>query len=391
MMVSLPGQDGLNRLHLRQGRLPDPQAERELAVSESFAAAHGLAPGAELALVMNGRRMAFTVTGTAISPEFIYALGPGEMMPDPARFGIGWIPRAALAAAWDLDGAFSSLVLDLAPGASEVRVIERLDALLARYGGTGAVGRKDQMSHAFLDAELRQLGAMAKVLPPIFLAVAAMLVHVTLSRLVTLEREQIGLLKAIGYGRRAIAWHYVEFVLLIALGGIALGFAAGAWLGAGMARLYAEFFSFPYLVFSRNPAVYGLAALVALAAAAGGAVLAARPEGEPAGRRREGRCLARSHRPGAGLGHAACPGRSRRAACRLSLDGRAAGPSRRRAGLRRRLVSLRRRRDDPPPPPPCLRAARSSGNLKSEPRGWPHPAIPGTGPCPAPAPTEPRC
>ncbi|WP_172331023.1 FtsX-like permease family protein [Mangrovicoccus sp. HB161399] len=275
MMVSLPGTGGLNLLHLRQGRLPDPQSDREVVLSEEFAAAHRLSPGAPLSLVMNGRRMEVTVTGTAISPEFIYALGPGEMMPDPARFGIAWMPRAPLAAAWDLDGAFSNLVLRLAPGASAERVIEALDPLLARYGGTGAIARRDQTSHAFLDAELTQLGAMARVLPPIFLAVAAMLVHITMSRLVALEREQIGLLKAIGYSRRAIAWHYLEFVLLIAVLGIALGFAAGAWLGAGMARLYAEFFSFPYLVFSRSPAIYGLAALVALAAATGGALQAA--------------------------------------------------------------------------------------------------------------------
>ncbi|WP_138466570.1 ABC transporter permease [Poseidonocella sp. HB161398] len=276
MLVSLPAAEGLNQLHLRRGRLPDPQSDRELALSESFAAAHQLGPGSVLAVVLDGRRLDFTVTGTALSPEYIYALGPGEMMPDPSRFGIAWLPRAPLAAAADMEGAFDSLVLKLAPGASETRVIAALDGLLARYGGTGAIGRADQMSHAFLDAELRQLGAMARVLPPIFLAVAAMLVNMTMSRLIALEREQIGLLKALGYSRRAIAGHYMEFVLAIALAGILMGFAAGAWLGAGMARLYAEFFSFPFLVFTRDPQIYALAALIALAAAAAGALRAVR-------------------------------------------------------------------------------------------------------------------
>ena len=52
----------------------------------------------------------------------------------------------------------------------------------------GASARKDQISHAFLDAEMKELSAMAKVLPPIFLLVAAMLVNMTLARLITLER-----------------------------------------------------------------------------------------------------------------------------------------------------------------------------------------------------------
>lgn len=276
-LVSLPeGAAGLNRLYLRQGRLPDPQSVREAAVSEGFALAHGLGPGDALPVLMHGQRRELLITGVALSPEFIYALGPGQMMPDPDRFGVVWLPRAGLEAAYDLEGAFSSLVLKLAPGASPQRVIESLDRLTARYGGAGATARKDQISHAFLDAELQQLSAMVKVLPPIFLLVAALLVNMTLSRLITLEREQIGLLKAVGYSSRAVAQHYVEFVLLIAVGGILIGFAAGAWLGVGLAGMYARFFAFPYLVFTRDPQLYALAALITLAAAVAGALYAVR-------------------------------------------------------------------------------------------------------------------
>lgn len=276
LFVSLPETGGLNRLYLRQGRLPDPLAAREIVVSDGFAAAHRLGPGDLLPVLMNGQRRDLTITGVALSPEFIYALGPGQMMPDPRRFGVVWAPRSALEAAYDLDGAFSNLVLKLAPGANPDRVIEALDRLTERYGGVGATGRADQISHAFLDAELQALWAMVRVLPPIFLLVAAMLVNMTLSRLITLEREQIGLLKAIGYSSRAVAQHYVEFVLLIAVVGIGIGFAAGAWLGSELAQIYARFFTFPYLVFTRDPQLYGLAAVITLAAAVAGALYAVR-------------------------------------------------------------------------------------------------------------------
>lgn len=278
LLVSLPQDpaNGLNRLHLRLGRLADAARPDEAVISEGFAQAHGLAPGDRFTVLMNGRRRDLEVTGIALSPEFIYALGPGDMMPDPRRFGIVWMPRPGLEAAFDLEGAFSNVVLKLAPGASEASVIAALDRITAPYGGAGATGRKDQISHAFLDAELQQMSAMVQVLPPIFLLVAAMLVNMTLSRLIALEREQIGLLKAIGYSGRAVALHYVEFVLWIAVLGIGLGFAAGAWLGAGLAQLYARFFSFPFLVFSRDPQIYAVAGLVTLASAVAGAVYAVR-------------------------------------------------------------------------------------------------------------------
>ncbi len=278
LLVSIPDfhEPVLNQIHLRSGRPPDPAGRDETVASEGFARAHRLTAGSSIRVLINGRKRDLKITGTALSPEFIYALGPGDLMPDERRFGVLWLPERMLAAAYDLDGAFSSLSLKLVPGTSQPQVIEQLDRLLLRYGGLGAFGRKDQISHAFLDAELQQLKAMSRVLPPIFLVVAAFLVNMTLSRLIALEREQIGLLKAMGYSSAAVARHYLGFVSLIAVAGIVIGIVAGSWLGMGMTTLYARFFSFPFLVFSRNPWIYLIAAAVTYGAAVIGALNAVR-------------------------------------------------------------------------------------------------------------------
>jgi putative ABC transport system permease protein len=278
MFVSIPDytEQKLNLLHLRSGRLPLQGDEHEVLVSEPFAKAHKFGIGAQFDAILNGRKRTLRVVGTALSPEFIYTLGPGDLMPDDRRFGIVWMREKALAAAFDLTGAFSSVNLKLTRSASEAEVIERLDALLTRYGGLGAHGRRDQTSHAFLDAELKQLQAMSRVLPPVFLLVAAFLVNMTLSRLILLEREQIGLLKALGYKSMTVGLHYLEFALAIACVGIVIGLVLGTWLGFGLTRLYAEFYRFPFLVFRIDPAVYVIAAGVTLAAAAVGALKAVR-------------------------------------------------------------------------------------------------------------------
>jgi putative ABC transport system permease protein len=127
------------------------------------------------------------------------------------------------------------------------------------------------MSDAFLDSELTQLRAMAQVIPPIFLFIAAFLVNMILSRLIALEREQIGLLKAVGYANTAIAWHYAKLTLVISLVGVTIGGIAGTRLGHGMASLYGEFYSFPFLVFSQEPDLYVISTLVTFAAALVGA------------------------------------------------------------------------------------------------------------------------
>lgn len=257
----------LNRIYLRQGRMPAPNSGDEVVVNEAFAEAHGFASGSRFSAILNGRKRELVIVGTALSPEFVFAVGPGDVMPDNRRFAIVWMPEKALAAAYNLKDAFSSVSVRLMPGASEREVIRQLDGLLERYGGAAAYGRKDQTSHAWLDHELDMLNNMSRTLPPIFMLVAAFLVNLTLSRLVALEREQVGLLKAVGYSNFSIAVHYLKFVILVAVIGIVFGSVLGALLGNFVTRLFSAFFQFPFLVFSYRPSTYVLAAILSLAAA----------------------------------------------------------------------------------------------------------------------------
>lgn len=274
MAMSIPdyGQAHLNRRYLRSGRYPEAGSTREVTVNESFALAHNFGIGSTFRAILNGNKRTLAIVGIALSPEFIYAVGPGDLIPDPRRFGILWMSEKALAAIFDLEGAFNSVSLKLLRNTNQAEVIKQLDDILERYGGTGAYGRKDQSSHAFLDAELQGLAAMSKVTPPIFLLVSAFLINMTLSRLIALERGQIGLLKAIGYRRITIGMHYIKLILLIAAAGIVIGSVAGTWLGHGLTVLYAEFFHFPFLIFRRSPDLYVIAAAISgTAAVAGGA------------------------------------------------------------------------------------------------------------------------
>ena len=277
-VMSLPdiGEPALNLLYMRLGRTPEPGRADEVVVNDTFAKAHGFAPGSRFSAILNGRKRELTIVGTALSPEFIYAVGPGDIMPDDRRFAVIWMSETALAGAYDLEGAFSSISVKLLRNASEREVMTRLDALLDRYGGRAAYGRKDQTSHAWIDHELDMLSNMSRTLTPIFLLVSAFLMNLTLSRLVALEREQIGVMKALGYRNGAIVLHYLKFAIVIAAVGVAIGSAAGTWLGAHVTRLFGDYFHFPFLVFAKSPDLYVIAAVLSFAAAAIGALRALR-------------------------------------------------------------------------------------------------------------------
>lgn len=273
-IVSLPdvGEPLLNKPYIRKGRLVEPYRDNEVLVSEAFAEAHRLSPGDTFGAVINGRWKTLVVVGTALSPEFILQSRPGAISPDYRRYAILWMGRDALGTAYDMKGAFNDVVLSLSRGAKTEDVILRLDALLDRYGGLGAYGRKDQTSHRFLSEEFKQLQRSAEIFPTIFIAVSAFLLNVVVSRTVGIQRDQIAILKAFGYDNGAVGVHYAKMVMLIVLLGISGGLAAGIRLGKGLGKVYMEFYRFPYLVFSLRPSVALAAASITVAATLAGTI-----------------------------------------------------------------------------------------------------------------------
>jgi putative ABC transport system permease protein len=187
-----------------------------------------------------------------------------------------WMGREALAAAYDMGGAFNDVALTLAPGADEKTVMDRLDQILGAYGGVGVNSRTEQPSHFYITEEFRQLRAMATMLPVIFLAVAAFLLNIVVTRLIGTQREQIAVLKAFGYSNGAVGWHYIKLVFVVAVIGAAVGVVAGMWMGRGMGNLYLAFYRFPYLEYALDPSVVSSAVALTVGATFAGVIRAVR-------------------------------------------------------------------------------------------------------------------
>ncbi|MCB1279247.1 ABC transporter permease [Prosthecobacter sp.] len=270
-IVSLPddGEPKLNQIFLRRGRLPDVGAQREAVVSEAFALAHGLHIGDRITAVMNGRRDHLDVCGIGMSPEVVFEASPGQTLPDNRHYGVFWMRYGPVATAFDLDGAFNSVCMDLSPGAIPKEVIEEVDSLLAPYGASGAYALKDHFSSKRLDDELRIVRALSVAYPIVFLCVAAFMVNSVTTRLVRLQREQIAQLKALGYTSWQVGRHYLSYALVIVAVGGAIGMAVSWRLGSIMLGVYTLLFHFPELHFQ----VDHTALLMAIAVSAGAAVL----------------------------------------------------------------------------------------------------------------------
>jgi putative ABC transport system permease protein len=274
-LLSLPasGATATNALHLESGRLPEHGHDGEIVLLDAFARAHGLVPGNHLSAVINGSLERLLVVGTAQSPEFVYAIRPGAIVDDPARYAVIWMDRDAAAAAFQLEGAFNEVSLRLEPGASEALVAAAVDRVLAPYGGNGAVLRRDQISNKMLSGELGTLEGLAAMIPLVFLGVSIFLIRLVLGRLITLQRTEIAALKAVGYTNREVGAHYLGLCAIVLVPGCALGVLGGGQLGRIVLGLYSGIFRLPDLEFRLSlPLVLAALGLSVLGAVSGALV-----------------------------------------------------------------------------------------------------------------------
>lgn len=276
--ISLPetGRPLLNDILVVQGRYLAPGERDAVIVSQNFAAARGLLPGDSVAAVLNGRARTLRVVGVAISPEHSYAIPPGSLFPDDMRYGILWMARAELGPVYELQGAFNEAMVSWDVDADERAVLSALDGILEPYGGLGAYGREDQLSHQILQNELDQNRVMSTMIPAIFLGVAAFLLNLVLGRLIATQRSEIAVLKAFGYTNREVGSHYLRFALAAVVVGVVVGTLLGAWLGREYVALYGRYFDFPDLRYQLRWQLVVLASSVTVLGAVGGAWTAVR-------------------------------------------------------------------------------------------------------------------
>ncbi|MFT7629694.1 MAG: putative ABC transport system permease protein [Mariniblastus sp.] len=277
-LISFPesGENKLNQVYISRGRMLEPNRNGEVVVSEMFADAHGLVPGEQLKAIINGKLQSLKIVGIALSPEFVIQVQGGSMLPDKKRYAIFWMNQRELESAFDMTGAFNNVSLKLAYGANSRELIEQLDNLLEPYGSFGAYDRSENVSHQFVEDELIQLRTMATIAPAIFLSVAAFLLNIVITRIITKQREQIAALKAFGYSNYEVGFHYLNLVLIIAISGMLVGTLLGVWMATRLTEMYQEFYKFPLLTTQVDQAAILYALLLTTVVALLGTWLAVR-------------------------------------------------------------------------------------------------------------------
>ena len=247
-VMSVPDtDDAINDLYPIAGQMVRTEIQA-VTVLEQFSDGRNIQIGDTITPYINGREIPLEVIGIAGQPEFVYLMEDEQsLLPDERGFGVLFVSEDLLGPLLGYRDSYNELLITLTPGANADEIADLLDDELDRYGVRRVMQRDDIISYRMMEEELNQVRRMSQVLPTLFMAVAALIIYIVLSRTVKNDKMAIGVMKSLGYSSAQILTHYIQFSLIIGLLGSLLGIITGTWVSDFFIRLYIQYMNVPLL------------------------------------------------------------------------------------------------------------------------------------------------
>jgi putative ABC transport system permease protein len=222
-VYAVSGKNTLDRPKLLEGTFPSSGGA---ILDEVFARVHGLKINDELTVKINGKWTHFPIEGLALSSEHVYSVkGATDTFPNPKKYGFVVINDDTLKGIYG-QKPYNQISVKLASGADITEVQAQIDKILGE-GLMGILAKEDHSSISNTDANIQQFRLLAKVFSLMFFLVTALITQSTMVRMIESQRTQIGILKALGYKRSRILWHYTSYGVYMGLLGAFLGLIIG--------------------------------------------------------------------------------------------------------------------------------------------------------------------
>ena len=214
--------DQISRSHLIEGE--EISLEKDgIWLDYLFAEAKDLKVGDRVTVAAYGISMTKTILGTVMNPEYVYAPGGDDILPNHENYGFAYLSYKAFPSTAPMVYNEIQITTDRE---MDFTLEEAIDtALDGKY--SIILTRKQKPSYMQLNTEIEEHKAMGGIFPVIFLVVALLTILTTMARLVNNQRTQIGILKALGFKKKKILYHYVSYGIWISLAGAALGVVLG--------------------------------------------------------------------------------------------------------------------------------------------------------------------
>ncbi len=245
-VISVPWGGGeINKLYSSNNSIPELGNDNVILL-EQFANARKIKVEDIITPYINGRKHNLKVSGIASSSEFIYLMENEQaLLTVPEKFGVAYVNEAFAQSVFGYRGSYNEVIITLKDQSNIDDIADQVEKKLDKYGVKRITKLEDQPSNNILVQKIDGIEKMSAALPVLFLVVAALIISIMLSRIVSNDRMAIGVLKALGYSNTGILSHYTKYALAIGLAGSVIGIIGGLLLSNPLSQLFVSFFNMP--------------------------------------------------------------------------------------------------------------------------------------------------
>ena len=221
-VYALNDRSTLDQPEIQEGRF----SKNGAVLDSSFAKVHNLKVGDTISIKLDGIWLQLPINGLAISSEQVSVVkNSATLVPDPTIYGFIVIHTSALESVYG-QKVYNQISVKTASGTNLKEVVQKADSII----GDKLIGitlQKDSTSVSNVNGRIQQFKILSLVFPILFFLVTALITQSTMVRLVENQRTQIGILKALGYSKGSILWHYTSYGVMVGVLGSLTGLILG--------------------------------------------------------------------------------------------------------------------------------------------------------------------
>ena len=208
----------ISKFYTTEGEDFNPSDDSGVWLDERFADERDLKVGDTITFEFDNLKIKKEIKGIGYSPEYIYELPPSSLTPDFSQMGFAYLSYKA----YPENLEYNTLLVKYNGYDSDFK--EKLDDSVDYLSFTK---QEDQISVTKFSDEMAQHKMIGDVFPIVFILVSFLTLLTTMTRIVTHQRTQIGILKAVGFRDKEIILHFISYGFWPVLAGAILGVITG--------------------------------------------------------------------------------------------------------------------------------------------------------------------
>lgn len=185
----------------------------------SFARENDYEVGDKITFDNQGIKIEKEILGLGYSPEYIYNPKDGQLVADHKKNGFAFMNENSFPFK---DYLIWNELIVVGSGDIETEINNILASKNFSY-----IAKEDSLSYSMINSEINQHKDIGNIFVVVFLIVALLVTVTTLHRLLNSQKLQIGILKAMGFKKKKLYFHYISHTTFVCLLGSFVGWVLG--------------------------------------------------------------------------------------------------------------------------------------------------------------------